>query len=74
MVLTKNEANVIVANSRKKPLEAWRRLPKRDGPTTRGRNWNLFRTISSFLEGVLCGNYKDGSKNRDLTCLIVRKS
>ena len=32
--LTTGEANDIVANSRKNPLEAWRRLQKRYHPTT----------------------------------------
>ena len=34
MALTSYEAKGIVANSRKKPLEAWRRLQKRFHPTT----------------------------------------
>ena len=37
VTLTSYEANDIVANSRKNPLEAWRRLQKRYGPTTGGR-------------------------------------
>ena len=37
MALTSYEAIYIVANSRKNPLEAWRRLQKRCGPTTGGR-------------------------------------
>ena len=40
-------ANDIVANSRKNPLEAWRRLQKRCDPTTGGRERNLLRTIIS---------------------------
>ena len=36
MALTSYEANDMVANSRKNPLEAWRRLQKRYDPTTRG--------------------------------------
>ena len=47
MALTSYEANDIVANSRKNPLEAWRRLQKRHDPTTRGRKRNLLRTIIS---------------------------
>ena len=47
MALTSFEANDIVANSRKNPLEAWRRLQKRYDPTTGGRR-NLLRTIISF--------------------------
>ena len=37
MALTSYEANDIVANSRKNPLEAWRRLQKRYDPTIGGR-------------------------------------
>ena len=47
MVLTICEANDIVANSRKNPLEAWRRLQKRYDPTTGGRKRNLLFTIIS---------------------------
>ena len=47
MALTSHEANDIVANSRKNPLEAWRRLRKRYDPTTGGRKRNLLRTIIS---------------------------
>ena len=43
--LTRYEANDIVANSRKNPLEAWRGLQKRYDPTTGGRRRNLLRTI-----------------------------
>ena len=47
MALTSYEANDIVANSRKNPLEAWRRLQMRYDPTTGGRKRNLLRTIIS---------------------------
>ena len=47
MALTSYEANDIVANSRKTPLEAWRRLQKRHDPTTGGWKRNLLRTIIS---------------------------
>ena len=47
MALTSYEPNDIVANSRKNPLEAWRRLQKRHDPTTGGRTRNLLRTIIS---------------------------
>ena len=46
MALTSYEPD-IVANSRKNPLEAWRRLQKRHDPTTGGRKRNLLRTIIS---------------------------
>ena len=59
MALTSNEANDIVANSRKNPLEAWRRLQKRYDPTTGGRKRNLLRTIISpgrcSLQELLAG-------------------
>ena len=42
-----DEANDTVANSRKNPLETWRRLQKRHDPTTGGRQRNLLRTIIS---------------------------
>ena len=48
MVLTREEANDIVANSRKNPLETWWRLQKRYDPTTGGRKRNLLRTIISL--------------------------
>ena len=47
MALTRYEAKGIVANSRKNPLEAWRRLQKRFDPTTGGRKRNLLHTIIS---------------------------
>ena len=47
MALTSYEANDIVANSRKNPLKAWRRLQKRYDSTTGGRKRNLLRTIIS---------------------------
>ena len=47
MALTRYEPNDLVANSRKNPLEAWRRLQKRYDPTIGGRTRNLLRTIIS---------------------------
>ena len=47
MAPTNYEANDIAANSRKNPLEAWRRLQKRYDPTTGGRKRDLLRTIMS---------------------------
>ena len=47
MALTSQEAKDIVANSRKNPLEARRRLQKRFDPTTGGRKRHLLRTIIS---------------------------
>ena len=43
---TSGDAND-VAESRKKPLEAWRRLQKRYDPTKGGRKRNLLRNIVS---------------------------
>ena len=45
--LTSYEANDTVANSRKNPLEPWRRLQKRCDPTTGGRKRNLLGTSIS---------------------------
>ena len=42
---TSQEANDIVANSRKNPLEAWRRLYERYDPTGGERKRNVLRTI-----------------------------
>ena len=47
VALTSYVANDIVANSRKNPLEAWRTLQKRYGPTTGRRKRNLLRMIIS---------------------------
>ena len=47
MALTSYEANDMVTNSRRNPLEAWERLQKRYDPTT-GQKRNLLRTISSL--------------------------
>ena len=47
MALTNYEANDIVANSRKNPLEASRRLQQRYDPTTGGRKRELQRMIIS---------------------------
>ena len=48
MALTSYEANDTVTNSRKNPLEAWRRLQKRYDPTTGGRKRHLLRAIISL--------------------------
>ena len=45
MALTTYKVNDSAANSRKKPLEAWRRLQKRYVPTTGGRKQKWLRTI-----------------------------
>ena len=55
VALTSCEANDIVANSRKNPLEAWRKLQKRYDPTTAGRKRNLLRTIISHGRCSLLG-------------------
>ena len=45
--LTSGEANDIVANSRKNPLEVWRRLQKKYDPTTGRRKRNIPHAIVS---------------------------
>ena len=45
--ITIGEAKDIVANSRKNPLETWRRLQKRPDSTAGGRKRNHLRTIVS---------------------------
>ena len=60
--LTNYEANEIVANSRKSPLEAWWRLQKLYDPTTGGRKRNILHTFISpgrcslleLQEGIAC--------------------
>ena len=47
MTRTSQEANDIVANSRKNSLEAWRRLHERYDPTGGGRQRNIHLTIIS---------------------------
>ena len=48
MTCTSQEANDFVANSRKNPLEAWRRLHERYDLIGEGRKRNIFRTIMSL--------------------------
>ena len=50
MALTSYEVNNIVANSRKNPLEAWRRLQTRYDPTTEEGRKTFF--VRSFLRDV----------------------
>ena len=45
--ITIGEAKDIIANSRKNPLETWRRLQKRPDSKAGGRKRNLLRTIVS---------------------------
>ena len=47
MALTTHKVNDSAANTRKKLLEAWRRLQKRYDPTTGGRKRKWHRTIIS---------------------------
>ena len=47
MDLASGEANDMVDNSRKNPLQAWRRLQERYDPTTGGRKRNILCTIIS---------------------------
>ena len=62
MALTSYEPNDIVANSRKNPLEAWRRLQKRYDPATR----------SSLLDGA--GTPKRGSNAGSPMCRVTSRS
>ena len=72
MALRSFEANDIVANSLKNPLEACRRLQKRCDPTTSGRKRNLLRTI--FLPGrCFFWNSKQGSNAGSPTCRAARR-
>ena len=48
LALTSYEANKTVTNLWKRPLEAWRRLQKRNDPTTGGMKRNLLRKIISL--------------------------
>ena len=62
--LTSGEANDMVDNSRKNPLEAWRRLQERYDPTAGGRKRNILRTIISpercSLQELQTGSSKTG--------------
>ena len=69
MAPTSYEANDIVANSRKNPLEARRRLQKRHDPTTGPRKRNFLGTIISPGRW----NSKRGSNAGGLTCLATRR-
>ena len=78
MALTSQEANDIIANSRKNPLEEWRRLQKRYDPTTGGRKRKILRTIISpgrcsllwtpsgnWTLGVLCVALREEAEGQD---------
>ena len=72
MCLASYEANDRVTNSRKNPLEAWRRLQKRYDPTTGGRKRNFLRTIiSSGQCSVL--EIKWGTNAGNLVCRVTRR-
>ena len=58
MALTSYEANDIVANSRRNPLEVWRRLQKRYDPTTGGNETCCARSF--LLDGALVWNLQAG--------------
>ena len=72
VALTSYEANDTVTNSRKNPLEAWRRLQKRYDPTTGGRKRNLLRTIISLRRCSLL-ELQGGSNAGSPTCLTTRR-
>ena len=71
MCLASYEANDRVANSRKNPLEAWRRL--RHDPTTGGRKRNFLRTIISLGRCSLL-EIKRRSNAGNLVCRATRRS
>ena len=73
MAPTSCEANEIVANSQKNPLEAWRRLQKPYDPTTGGRKRNLLRTIISLGRSSLL-ELQARIEQCDSTCRAVSKS
>ena len=62
MALTSYEANDIVANSWKNPLEAWRRLQKRYDPTTGGRRSTPSVNESFLLDGALLLELEAGDR------------
>ena len=68
MAVTSYEVNDTVANSRKNPLEAWRRLQKRYDPTTGGRETKP-SAYDHFSWSVLSSGTPSG--NRTLGVLRV---
>ena len=72
VALTSYEVNDIVANSRKNPLEAWRRLQERYGPTT-GERKRTFCARSFLLDGALSWNSKRVSNAGSLAYLATRR-
>ena len=62
MALTSCEANDIVANSRKNPLEAWRRLQKRYDPTTGRRKEEKPSAHDHFSRTVLSSGTPSGDR------------
>ena len=73
MALASYEANHIVANSPKNPLEAWRRLQKRYDPTTGGRKRNFLRTMIC-LGRCSSGTSSGGSNAGSPVCRAARRS
>ena len=73
MALTSYEANETAADTRKNPLEAWRRLQKRFDPSTGGRKRNFLRTILFLLDGALFWNSKRELDAGSPTCLATRR-
>ena len=71
MALTSYEANDIVANSRKNPLEAWRRLQIRNDLETGGRKRNLLRTIIS--PGRCSSGTSSGDRTLGILCVALRE-
>ena len=74
MALASYEANDIVANSRKNPLEAWRRLQKRYDPRRQEEENETFCARSFLLDGALFWNSKRGSNAGSPACLATTVS
>ena len=67
MVLTRYEANDIVANSRKKPLEAWRKLQGSDMIRRQEEENETFCAQSFLMDSTLFWTSKRGSNAGSLT-------
>ena len=73
MDLTSFEANDIVANSLKNPLEAWRRLEKRNIIRRQEEGNEAFCARSFLKDGALFWNSKRGSNAGSPTCVATRR-
>ena len=71
MALTSYEPNELVANSRKNPLQAWRRLQKRHDPTIGGRTRNLLHDHFSWT--MLSSGTPSGDRTLGILCVALRE-